>query len=66
LFTTPTAAWFQMFGSVVLGIDDEAFEDPLDEYKKHKGVKNDTDLTAEDWKTLTETFKQVVRENTGL
>jgi pyruvate, orthophosphate dikinase len=55
----------QMFGSVVLGIDDEAFEDPLDEYKKHKGIKNDTDLTAEDWKILTDRFKNTVREATG-
>ena len=29
----------QMFGSVVLGIDDEAFEDVLDEYKENKGVQ---------------------------
>ncbi len=55
----------QMFGSVVLGISDEAFEDPLDEYKKEKGVKNDTDLTASDWKTLTEKFKEVVRKHIG-
>jgi pyruvate, orthophosphate dikinase len=55
----------QMFGSVVLGIDDEAFEDPLDEYKKHKGIKNNTDLTAEDWKILTDRFKNTVREATG-
>ena len=36
----------QMFGSVVLGIDDEAFEHPLQAAKTAKGVKNDTDLTA--------------------
>jgi len=33
----------QMFGSVVLGIEDEAFEDVLEEYKKGKGVELDTD-----------------------
>jgi pyruvate, orthophosphate dikinase len=55
----------QMFGSVVLGIDDEAFEDPLDHYKQQKGIKNDTELTADDWKTLTETFKEVIRKVQG-
>ncbi len=55
----------QMFGSVVLGIPDEAFEDVLDEYKEKKGVKSDTDLTAEDWKTLTYKFQDIVREHKG-
>ncbi|UCH59497.1 MAG: pyruvate, phosphate dikinase [Anaerolineales bacterium] len=55
----------QMFGSVVLGMPDEAFEDVLEEYKEHKGVKNDTDLSAEDWKHLTESFKQIVKEHQG-
>jgi pyruvate,orthophosphate dikinase len=55
----------QMFGSVVLGIDDEAFEHVLDSYKKERGAKVDTDLTAEDLKNLTEKFKVVVREHKG-
>ncbi|HSQ27649.1 MAG TPA: pyruvate, phosphate dikinase [Anaerolineales bacterium] len=55
----------EMFGSVVLGIQDEAFEHPLAAYKENKGVKSDTDLTAEDWKALTEAFKVVVREHKG-
>ena len=55
----------QMFGSVVLGISDEAFEGPLDEYKEERGIKLDTDLTAEDWKKLTEKFKEVIRQHKG-
>ena len=55
----------QMFGSVVLDIDDEAFEDVLDEYKQVKGVKLDTDLKADDWKTLTEKFKQIIKKHKG-
>jgi pyruvate,orthophosphate dikinase len=55
----------QMFGSVVLGIEDEAFEDILEEYKKSKGYKGDTELKVEDWKSLTEEFKQVVKEYKG-
>lgn len=55
----------EMFGSVVLGIPDEAFEEPLKEYKEKKGYKSDTDMTAEDWKAITETFKAVVRQHKG-
>jgi len=55
----------QMFGSVVLGINDEAFEGPLDEYKEEKGYKLDTEMTAEDWRALTETFKGVIKEKKG-
>jgi len=55
----------EMFGEVVLGIPDEAFEEPLKEYKAKKGVKADTELTAEDWKAITETFKAVVKKYKG-
>ena len=55
----------QMFGSVVLDIPDEPFEEALDALKKRRGVASDTDLKAEDWKELTETFKQIVRKHKG-
>ena len=55
----------EMFGEVVLGIPDEHFEDPLKEYKAKKGVKSDTELTAEDWKALADTFKKVVKAQQG-
>jgi len=55
----------QMFGGVVLGIEDEAFEHELDSYKAAKGVTSDTDLEAEDLKQLTETFKAVVKKEMG-
>jgi pyruvate,orthophosphate dikinase len=54
-----------MFGSVVLDIDDEAFEHPLDNYKEKKGYKADTEMTAEDWKALTEDYKAVIKEHKG-
>lgn len=56
----------QMFGSVVLGVEDEAFEEVLDEFKAKKGVKLDTELTAEDLNKLTEEFKAVVKRETGM
>ncbi len=55
----------QMFGSVVLGLPDEDFEDVLENFKKEKGAKQDTDLTADHLKTLTEKFKAVVKTNKG-
>jgi pyruvate,orthophosphate dikinase len=55
----------QMFGTVVLGLDDELFEDVLDEKKKSKGISVDTDLTAEDWKDLTESFKAIIQREKG-
>ncbi len=55
----------QMFGSVVLGISDEYFEKALDELKEKRGVTTDTDLTADDWKELTETFKQIIKKHKG-
>ncbi len=55
----------QMFGSVVLQIPDEAFEDVLEDYKHAKGAKFDTDLTADHLKELTELFKSVVKKEKG-
>lgn len=54
-----------MFGTVVLGLDDEPFEEALDELKKKRGAKVDTDLTAEDWKQLTQTYKEIIRREKG-
>ncbi|HMN60626.1 MAG TPA: PEP/pyruvate-binding domain-containing protein, partial [Anaerolinea sp.] len=54
-----------MFGSVVLGLPDEAFEEPMDKFKAQKGAKADTDLTADDMKELSEIFKRVTREQYG-
>jgi pyruvate, orthophosphate dikinase len=55
----------EMFGSVVLDIPDEAFEGPMDEYKKSKGYKLDTEMAADDWKALVATFKSVVKKEKG-
>ena len=55
----------QMFGSVVLGLPDEAFEDVLEAYKHEKGAKADTDLSADDLKEMVSKFKVVVREQQG-
>jgi pyruvate,orthophosphate dikinase len=55
----------QMFGSVVLDIPDEPFEEAIEHRKKERGVKDDTELDAQDWRALTEEFKGIVREHKG-
>jgi pyruvate,orthophosphate dikinase len=54
-----------MFGTVVLGIKDEAFEKVLAGVKKEKNAKADTDLTADDLKELIEKYKVVVKKEKG-
>ncbi len=53
----------EMFGTTVFNLDDEVFEDPLAEYKAKKGYKLDTEMTAEDWKALVGTFKEVYKKH---
>ncbi len=55
----------QMFGSVVMNIEDDDFEDYLTEIKKEKGVASDTELDAEDWKKVTAEFKRVYEKHVG-
>ena len=51
----------QMFGSVVMGVHDEPFEEVITDCRKRRGVKLDAELTAEDWKTIGERFKDIFR-----
>jgi pyruvate,orthophosphate dikinase len=55
----------QMFGKTVLGIDGDLFEDAIDEAKRAKGTQSDLDLDAGDYQGLVETFKGIVREQSG-
>ena len=55
----------QMFGKTVLDIDGDLFSDALDSLKAERGVKGDTELTADDLRGLVETFKGIVRDQTG-
>ncbi len=55
----------EMFGTVVLGIADEAFEEPLKEYKAKKGYKLDVEMMADDWKEMVRAFRAVVKKEKG-
>ncbi len=56
----------EMFGTVVLGIRDEAFEDPMKAYKTRKGYKLDVEMTADDWKEMVKQFRGVVKKEKGI
>ena len=56
----------QMFGSVVMGVPDEPFEEVLAEFRKARGVKSDTELTSDDWKAVGERFKEIFKRYCGI
>ena len=55
----------QMFGAVVMGVPDEPFEEVISEVKEVRGIKNDVELNAEEWKEITGRFKDLVKSYTG-
>ena len=54
-----------MFGSTAMGVDHEHFEHELHSLKDEKGVKLDTDLTADDLKELVKRYKAAYRKHVG-
>ncbi len=57
--------FIQMYSNVVMGMNGEILEDILEKKKYARGVRKDTDLSAEDLKELVNEFKSKVRETTG-
>ncbi|MGD1155101.1 MAG: pyruvate, phosphate dikinase [Terriglobia bacterium] len=57
--------FIQMFGNVVMEIPKAKFEHVYDGQKKKRGVKLDTDLTADDLKAVIADYKKVVRKEAG-
>ena len=55
----------QMFGGTVLHVDSELFSDALDEVKRARGTESDLDLDADDLRGIVETFKAIIKEQTG-
>ena len=53
----------QMFGTVVLGVRDEPFEDALASQREKRGVSSDADLSGEDFRAIVDEFKEIVRRN---
>ena len=57
--------FIQMFSNVVLDIDHHHFEDILEEYKDRKAYQLDTDLTADEWKLVIASYKDLVARESG-
>ncbi|MFD8154877.1 MULTISPECIES: pyruvate, phosphate dikinase [unclassified Streptomyces] len=55
----------QMFGSTVMGVDSSRFERSLALLKDERGVRDDVQLTAADLARLVETYKNLIRVETG-
>jgi pyruvate,orthophosphate dikinase len=56
--------FIQMYGQVVLGIENH-FEELIENHKLDSGVSLDTELSADDWRTLVAGFKDLVAEELG-
>ncbi|MGD1999242.1 MAG: pyruvate, phosphate dikinase [Desulfobacterales bacterium] len=54
----------QMFGSVVMGLPDELFEQVITTARRRAGVETDAALTAEHWQNVTQEFKEIYRHQT--
>ena len=54
-----------MFGSVVMGVEHELFEEELHGLKEQRGVQLDTDLSGDDLKLLVQKYKAVYKAGTG-
>ncbi|WP_457094640.1 pyruvate, phosphate dikinase [Microvirga sp. P5_D2] len=54
-----------MYSNVVLDLSHHHFEEVLDEFKDRRGYTLDTDLTADDWKSLIPRYKALVEKELG-
>lgn len=57
--------FIQMYADVVLGLDHGLFEEALEIAKEDKGFYADTEMEADDWKTLVAEYKQIVQDELG-
>jgi len=58
--------FIQMFGKIVMGVPADVFEHALEEAKRRKGEgAQDTDLDADDLRTLIDRFLGIYEEHTG-
>ena len=55
--------FIQMFSNVVMGLEGDLFENAITAKKLERGIRNDTDLTADDLQALVETFKGIFSAN---
>ncbi len=67
----PAFAWdcfrrfIDLFSTVVMGLPHHAFDEPLEELKKERGVKSDRELNEADLKRLVNEYRATYRAHTG-
>ena len=52
--------FIQMFADVVLGVGGGRFEQEIEQYKERHGKRLDTDMDADDWRAIVDTYKELV------
>ncbi len=57
--------FIQMYSDVVLELDHHAFEELLETYKEERDYFLDTEMKADDWKTVIAGYKKIVEEQLG-
>ncbi len=57
--------FIQMYSDVVLEVDHHSFEELLETYKEEHDYFLDTELSAQDWKTIIEGYKKIVADELG-
>jgi len=57
--------FISLFGSIVLNIDGEIFNQAINDLKTSRDAKNDIDLDTHDMKNLVNIYKKIIEENTG-
>ncbi|OEC96687.1 MULTISPECIES: pyruvate, phosphate dikinase [unclassified Rhizobium] len=57
--------FIQMYADVVMGLDNEVFEEILEDEKARFGHEFDTDLTAVEWQHVVSIYKAVIEEELG-
>ena len=58
--------FIQMYSDVVLGVEHYLFEGLLDDHKNQRGLVLDTELGADDWKEVVESYKAQVFQDIGV
>ncbi len=67
----PRFAWdayrrfIQMYGNVAMGVDHDKFEEIIAEVKSHRGIKEDTELTAEELQEIVAKYKEMYKREKG-
>ncbi|MBB3454158.1 pyruvate,orthophosphate dikinase [Rhizobium sp. BK313] len=57
--------FIQMYADVVMGLDNEVFEEILEDEKARLGHEFDTDLSAVEWQHVVSLYKAIIEEELG-